>query len=264
MSDNYQSSTAKCFQQPPPFLPEKIRILLRLPVRSLLEYKCICKSWKTLISDPKFAKRQLHILMVNPSIYQHIFSSRFFDSPRKIVSFPVKPLLENPIKPIEFCMENRFKSKKSPTLDSCNKRMLVPYHGFGYDHINDKYKLLVASYDSEKLTQIYTFGGTNSWTTIQNFPSATSFDGKFVSASGTLNWVIVKSGVSVSSNQGVILSFDLVNETYKEVLLPEHDGDEIRNARLGVWSDCICIDDDPPRTLLLLGLWWSLMWTFFY
>ncbi|CAJ2637875.1 unnamed protein product [Trifolium pratense] len=184
MSDNYQSSTAKCFQQPPPFLPEKIRILLRLPVRSLLEYKCICKSWKTLISDPKFAKRQLHILMVNPSIYQHIFSSRFFDSPRKIVSFPVKPLLENPIKPIEFCMENRFfifgscnellclfdfdegyvqlwnpsirfKSKKSPTLDSCNKRMLVPYHGFGYDHINDKYKLLVASYDSGKLTDLY-------------------------------------------------------------------------------------------------------------
>ncbi|XP_045791344.1 uncharacterized protein LOC123886050 [Trifolium pratense] len=172
MSDNYQSSTAKCFQQPPPFLPEKIRILLRLPVRSLLEYKCICKSWKTLISDPKFAKRQLHILMV---------------------------------------------------MFNCGTLLL------DLNPKNPQPLILVIN--------IYTFGGTNSWTTIQNFPSATSFDGKFVSDSGTLNWVIVKSGVSVSSNQGVFLSFDLVNETYKEVLLPEHDRDEIRNARLGVWSD---------------------------
>ncbi|MCI40987.1 F-box/kelch-repeat protein, partial [Trifolium medium] len=58
MSDNYQSSTAKGHQQPLPFLPEEliIQILLRLPVRSLIEFKCVCKSWKTLISDPKFAK----------------------------------------------------------------------------------------------------------------------------------------------------------------------------------------------------------------
>ncbi|XP_045802594.1 F-box/kelch-repeat protein At3g23880-like [Trifolium pratense] len=186
-------------------------------------------------------------------------------------------LLENPSKPTkphEFCMENRFhifgscngllclfyvdqgyvqlwnptirfKSKKSQTLHSYDKRMWVKYHGFGYDHINDKYKLLVvvyldiASYDSEKVTKIYTFGGT-SWTTIENFPSApgyvTSFAGKFVS--GTLDWLIVKRGVS--SNQDVILflSFDLVKETYKEVLLPEHDGDEIHNAKDGIQNIC--------------------------
>ncbi|KAK7276796.1 hypothetical protein RIF29_17942 [Crotalaria pallida] len=31
-------------------------IMLRLPIKSLLICKCVCKSWNTLISDPRFAK----------------------------------------------------------------------------------------------------------------------------------------------------------------------------------------------------------------
>jgi hypothetical protein len=36
------------------YLPSKliIQILLRLPVKSLLCFKCVCKSWFSLISDP--------------------------------------------------------------------------------------------------------------------------------------------------------------------------------------------------------------------
>ncbi|XP_057422550.1 F-box/kelch-repeat protein At3g23880-like [Lotus japonicus] len=39
-------------------LPEELipQILLRLPVRSLLRFKSVCKSWLSLISDPKFGK----------------------------------------------------------------------------------------------------------------------------------------------------------------------------------------------------------------
>ncbi|KAK7276798.1 hypothetical protein RIF29_17944 [Crotalaria pallida] len=33
-------------------------ILLRLPIKSLLICKCVCKSWNTLVSDPQFAKLQ--------------------------------------------------------------------------------------------------------------------------------------------------------------------------------------------------------------
>ncbi|MCH90873.1 F-box/kelch-repeat protein [Trifolium medium] len=34
-------------------------ILYRLPVKLLLQLQCVCKSWKSLISDPNFAKKHL-------------------------------------------------------------------------------------------------------------------------------------------------------------------------------------------------------------
>ena len=39
-------------------LPEEVmlEILLRLPVKSLLRFKSVCKHWLSLISDPNFAK----------------------------------------------------------------------------------------------------------------------------------------------------------------------------------------------------------------
>ncbi|CAJ2646783.1 unnamed protein product [Trifolium pratense] len=93
------------FEQP--FLPDELifEILLLLPVRSLRQFKCICKSWKTLISDPQFAKAHLRSITVNPTpIHQRLFTNDR-DMP---VSFPVKPLLESPsthTKHVKFTME---------------------------------------------------------------------------------------------------------------------------------------------------------------
>ena len=36
-------------------------ILLRLPVKSVIRFKCVCKAWHTLISDPYFAKTHLRL-----------------------------------------------------------------------------------------------------------------------------------------------------------------------------------------------------------
>ncbi|RHN40014.1 putative F-box domain-containing protein [Medicago truncatula] len=38
-----------------------IQILLRLPVKSLLCFKCVCKSWFSLISDPHFANSHVDV-----------------------------------------------------------------------------------------------------------------------------------------------------------------------------------------------------------
>ena len=40
-------------------------ILLRVPAKSLIRFRCVCKSWRALISDPSFV--QNHLRRVSPS-----------------------------------------------------------------------------------------------------------------------------------------------------------------------------------------------------
>ncbi|CAJ2629798.1 F-box/kelch-repeat protein At3g23880-like [Trifolium pratense] len=259
-------------------LPEEliVEILLRLPVRSLLQFKCVCKSWKTLISNPQFTKTHLRISTVEPTLTHQRLVFSALQTPLKIVSYPLKPLFQNPstpVKPVNFngimkhnysiigscngllCLYCKsqtcfrlcnpsinFKSKKSPS----HCWMLI-YYGFGYDQVNDKYKVLVVVQNkddlSETLTKIYTFG-EDSWKIIQNFPHTTPTEGLGKFVSGTLNWIVDKN--NVRSNQGVILSFDLAKETCMEILLPQNDGKDMCTPRrkLCVLNNCLCVCDD--------------------
>ncbi|CAL5209335.1 unnamed protein product [Lathyrus oleraceus] len=257
-------SAAISHRIPSSVLPEELvgEILLRLPVKYLFQFKCVCKSWKTLISDPQFAKRHLRIKTTDNqmSVFTVLEESR-------IVSYRLKSLCENPSNhtPVTFsdmtnrdyriigscngllCLLDReqrvrmcnpsirFYSKKSPqpVSFSCN----VEHCGFGYDEVNNKYRVLLVlinrrNNSCQTLTKVYTFG-EDSWKTIQNFPlpciNPLNLSGK--SVSGTLNWIVEKSGVSV------ILSFDLEKDTYNEMLLPQDDGGSI--CMLYVLNNCL-------------------------
>uniref|UniRef100_A0A0E0L8F0 F-box domain-containing protein n=1 Tax=Oryza punctata TaxID=4537 RepID=A0A0E0L8F0_ORYPU len=43
-------------------IPEDIaeQILLRLPVKSILRFRSVCKSWRAMVADPRFVRLQLH------------------------------------------------------------------------------------------------------------------------------------------------------------------------------------------------------------
>jgi hypothetical protein len=74
-----------------PFLPSEliVEILLRLLARCLLKFRRVCKLWKTLISDPTFAKKHLLISIADPSMTHQRLA--FHNC-----SYSLKKLFENP------------------------------------------------------------------------------------------------------------------------------------------------------------------------
>ncbi|RHN81610.1 putative F-box domain-containing protein [Medicago truncatula] len=260
-----------------PVLPEEliVEILLRLPVKSLVQYKCVCKSWKTLISDSQFANN--HHLLTSKA-YPRLFLN---DGVHEIVSYPVNSLLENPSTPVIPLVSFSFRMDLHSILGSCNGLLclyhihtrqckllnpsiqlksqvsptivldfeIIIHHGFGYDQVNHKYKLLlvvrdVVYWDLEPMTRIYTFG-ENSWKSLPNFPCL-PHRGLGVYVSGTLNWIVAKDGVN--SNQCVIISIDLEKENYGEVLLPQHDdAHNVRYSGLNVLSNCLSVCFDHSK-----------------
>ncbi|RDX74206.1 F-box/kelch-repeat protein, partial [Mucuna pruriens] len=248
-----------------PVLPDEliIEILLRVSVRSLLQFKCVSKLWNTLISDPKFAKDHFRVSIADPNMaHQRLVSSGFI-GPSKIRSFSTQLLFQNSPTPAQshcfptnancrilgschglLCLydfRNGYVTLWNPSTRLQSERLPIcgsfTYHGFGYDHLNDKYKLLLAL-KGDTVTKIYTFG-PNSFTVIENFPRQETYplgwQGKFLK--GTLNWISKRK----RGDPWVILSLDLGTETYGEILLPDGDCKYICKPVLDVLRNCLSV-----------------------
>ncbi|XP_058726920.1 F-box/kelch-repeat protein At3g23880-like [Vicia villosa] len=257
---------------PFPVLPEVLicEILLRLPVRSLLQCKCVCKSWKILISDSEFIKNHFRISTSDPTMTNQQLVFSFRKQPGKIVSYALKPLLENTATSIKLgtylfreetysniigscngllCLLDNFSRCYvrlcNPSLGLISNRSSIPvsedwyivHYGFGYDQVNDKYKvLLVVQIKGHIFTKIHTFGYDDGWKTISNFPcDLDTHYGKFVS--GTMNWLV--------SNKNTFLSLHVENETYIELLLPQNNVNKKMYSyrALSVLNNCLCVSE---------------------
>ncbi|XP_057758598.1 F-box/kelch-repeat protein At3g23880-like [Arachis stenosperma] len=268
-----------------PVLPDDIlvEILLMLPVRALLQFKCVCKSWRTLISSPQFAMDNFR----QRSSADRDLTSRLVYYNRlyhhcRVGFLPLQPLFNSPsatTKVVSFdmgCRVGALVVRGSCNglvclhhLQSCCLRLWNPctgsasqwfriefncftYYGFGYDHVHDKYKLVTV--EGQDLTVICTFGA-NSSTIGPKFPSPavglSGSIGKFVSGTGTLNWMAKLTGSAANERKWVILSFDLANETFGQVPLPRLSGggDNTCDPELQVLRNCLCFTIDHNNTV---------------
>ncbi|XP_060203723.1 F-box/kelch-repeat protein At3g23880-like [Lycium barbarum] len=169
-----------------PVLPEELitEILLNLPVKSLLQFRCVSKSWLSLISSPKFVKTHLSLCannkactyhrlilsLVQPvttySLIYHLMdfslSTLLYDSVTR--AFDLDYPMKGPHKSFDvvgsvnglvcftFDQKDLFlwnpsirKFKKLPDfIPKLNFRSCVMY-GFGYDEVHDDYKVVAVS-----------------------------------------------------------------------------------------------------------------------
>ncbi|XP_028755028.1 F-box protein CPR1 [Neltuma alba] len=232
-----------------------IDILSRLPVKSVLRFRCTCKSWRSLIDGSHFISFHLHKSLETNRNNLVIFRQ---NSDLQIVDFDTLDAAVEVVHPL-MCYGNRLK-----VLGSCNGLLcicnvaedialwnpsirkhkilaLLPVerrpesdtslfaarvYGFGYDSFSDDYKLLRISYyidlhsrtfDSQ--VKLYSLR-TNSWKTIQHMPYALCCArtmGVFVG--GALHWVVTRKLEPDAPD--LIIAFDLKYENFREVPLPD-------------------------------------------
>ncbi|KAF3675046.1 putative pentatricopeptide repeat-containing protein-like [Capsicum annuum] len=173
-------------------------ILSRLPVLSLLRFKCVSKYWMTLISEPYFTLKHLNHAKNN-------------QSSQKILVLHVSSVRTSHT----FAMEPS--TRESIVLPRTEFSLTKDYScGVGYDSTSDNYKILMI--DNAAHCEILALK-SGSWRKIDKRPSGvspvlsdTEDSGAFVH--GAFHWLD-----SLLKNS--LISFRISNEVYGEIPLPE-------------------------------------------
>lgn len=254
-------------------------ILCRLPVKFLLRYRCVSKEWCSLIDSDAFVKKHFRkaiecktdgviidgdgkfFLTDSESLYDDnaavIELNDAFLSGAEFVGVANGLVCFSKNNKNEFVVFNpstrKYKKIPSPPREFARELYVVDVSlcGFGYDHVNDDYKVVQIlgcySLSRGRMAIVYSLK-TNSWTRIQDVPSGIRFNperGKF--AGGALYWLVIRNSVQFSP---FIVGFDLGLEKFKEVPFPAVGGssvclfpvggalcflDNYTNSRTDVW-----------------------------
>ncbi|KAL8538569.1 hypothetical protein ACS0TY_000548 [Phlomoides rotata] len=206
------------------YLPQEIieGILSRLPVKSLLKFKCVSKLWCSLIGSEHFIKIHLQNSTKNSSFSHHrmIFnlvqrsqkllmhcSLRSLLSERSVDSFAFNGVTNIQWRSIMlvgccnglvyFLEDWRYFFLWNPSTRTCKilpdpvDRLYdktVAIYGFEYDESNHDYKVLIISFCSvNTIMKIYSLK-TNSWKTLDCDEPSHPFGGAGKFVSGNLHW----------------------------------------------------------------------------
>ncbi|XP_047321614.1 F-box/kelch-repeat protein At3g23880-like [Impatiens glandulifera] len=257
-------------------LPEIItEILIKLPVKTLLQFKSVCKSWRVLISDPVFCKAHLkasiqnndyaHHRLIMSSVRPHfdvkscsLSSVLHGESPISIhaLDYPMKHphrsvwivgsvngLVCIAIDEADVFLWNPStrKSKRLPHSGVRKRRGQYTIYGFGYDESSFEYKVVViycvVGNQGSYETEVKIYGlKSDSWRSIGDFTKGTPLDDSGKFVSGSLHWAASSEmGLNYSWN---IVSFDLAKETYSEISQPYY-GEGVSDSMLGVLNGCL-------------------------
>ncbi|KAG4941790.1 hypothetical protein JHK87_045661 [Glycine soja] len=266
----------------PHTLPEDLitEILMMLPVRSILRFKCMCKSWFSLISHPEFARSHFALaatpttrLYLSANDHQvectDIEASLHDDNSAKVVfnyplPSPEDKYYNRAIDIVGSCRGFILLMITSGALDfiiwnpSTGLRKGISYvmddHaynfcddrcGFGYDSSTDDYVIVKLKIDGW-CTEVHCFSlRTNSWSRILGTALYYPVDlGHGAFFNGALHWFVRRCN---GRRQAVIISFDVTERGLFEIPLPPDfavkDQISVENQiyDLRVMEGCLCL-----------------------
>uniref|UniRef100_M1D9B8 F-box family protein n=1 Tax=Solanum tuberosum TaxID=4113 RepID=M1D9B8_SOLTU len=221
-------------------------ILIRLPVPSLLRFKCASKFWKTLISDQYFkakhynyAKNNKKILiarLISGADISYYCSSLSLSQPLQNLCCPSN---HKPCNYKILCCCNGlallwYRGDHLLWNPSTNESVQLPNHeitslfgstcGLGYDSISDDYKILRVEHMGNRpgLPSKILALKSGSWRKIGNHPRG--FHNNTVSSKSSLSFVrgaFHWLGKDNLPKYNIMISFNISNELYGEISLPE-------------------------------------------
>ncbi|XVF84613.1 hypothetical protein PTKIN_Ptkin17bG0051200 [Pterospermum kingtungense] len=229
-----------------------IEIMTRLPPKSLIRFRCLCKSWKAIFSTSVFIRMHLnrvkenqyndmqHLILTSAYCLQSIKHQVSGGTTASDLDFPLKyPLLKR-------FPNHRIKSLRNyPSYPLNSDMQLQDSFGFGYDPSTNDYKVVRFADRYKRVNfprppaEIYSLK-SNTWKKIQSFCVSTVFEDSLPGTlvGGILYWNALCFG---KPQQGLlacwILGFDLALEKF-ETLFPPKKGDA---CTLGTIEGCLSV-----------------------
>ncbi|KAI5675115.1 hypothetical protein M9H77_06065 [Catharanthus roseus] len=266
-------------------LPQEIitDILSRLPAKSIGQFRCVSRPWRSLLCDPEFLKTQLNrqsqshdieekllLLSTSRSLFTLTFSGAAAASDGVLRKLNLPRCQDNWVNVVGSCNglalvidEEESKYLINPTTfqhlklsnspEALDPSISFSMHGFGYDSVNDDYKIVTLSYfdtDNEHepdcadtFIDIYS-SKMGSWKRLGPSPydHAVPYNdsGKFLN--GSLHWL---ASSRTNGYASVIAAFNLAHEVFDELPPPASlDKDKFVFNKLMVLGGCLYMVDD--------------------
>lgn len=110
-----------------------VEILSRLPVKDLMRFRCVCKTWKSIIFDPSFVKKHLersskkiHLIITREEVLYDGFDYDYGDA--YAIPYSINQLFENPSSDVD--EDDYYQLNGYWIIGSCNGLVcLGGYHG---------------------------------------------------------------------------------------------------------------------------------------
>ncbi|MBA0629037.1 hypothetical protein Godav_023656 [Gossypium davidsonii] len=255
-----------------------VEILMRLPVKSICRFKCVCKLWCLLISDPTFIKRHLNLAIIDkdiehqrqklilrssstPSLY-HVECDAMtsndvmavklhfplirssFDKVKFIGSF--NGLLCISLEPERLFLFNpatrELKVKRIPNLDIDINRSLDDRVSrppiYGFGYDHSFDDYNVVKIMYESIVYVYSLK-TDTWRRAQRFSYRRFNSDSGVHLNGAVHWVFARGKDSpLVSMPRLIVAFDFAEGKFRELPRPYDDAENV--TAVGVLGGCLC------------------------